>query len=207
MNIYNEKLLKENCNDWILNRILLYIKLQKYLIIYRDFNVYHSWWNLDVSNSIRANELVQWLNQHQFKLLNEPDIPTFYRQNMRNISIINLAFTTKALNQSKSIFWQIDENVNTKSDHKVILFSIQSEGNLVENPLKKMPYNLEKADWKEFNRELKDSSNQAEFQWNPAASSQVDKLEKHAENLQILIQKAAEKTIPKRKPSSRSKSW
>ncbi len=78
---------------------------------------------------------------------------------MRNISIINLAFIIKALNQSKSIFWQIDKNVNTKSDHKVILFSIQSEGNLVENLLKKIPYNLKKADWKEFDRELKDSSN------------------------------------------------
>ncbi len=83
---------------------------------------------------------------------------------MRNILIINLVFATKVLNQSKSIFWQIDKNVNTGSDHKVILFSIQSEGNLVENPLGKMPYNLEKADWKEFDRELKDSSNQAEFQ-------------------------------------------
>jgi len=49
--------------------------------------------------------------------------------------------------------------VNTKSDYKVILFLIQSEENLVENPLKKMPYNLEKADWKEFDRELKNSSN------------------------------------------------
>ncbi len=106
---------------------------------------------------------------------------------MRNISIIDLAFATKALNQSKSIFWQINENVNTRSDHEVILFSIQSEGNLVENPLGKMPYNLEKADWKEFHKELKDSSNQAEFQWNPAASSQVEELEKYAENLQILI--------------------
>ncbi len=64
---------------------------------------------------------------------------------MRNISIINLTFTIKALNQSKSIFWQINENVNTKSDHEVILFLIQSEGNLVENLLKKIPYNLEKA--------------------------------------------------------------
>ncbi len=27
MNVYNEKSLKENCNDWILNRILSYIKL------------------------------------------------------------------------------------------------------------------------------------------------------------------------------------
>jgi len=78
---------------------------------------------------------------------------------MRNILIFNLVFVTKALNQSKSIFWQIDENVNTKSDHEVILFLIQSEGNLVENPLEKIPYNLEIADWKEFDRKLKDSSN------------------------------------------------
>src|SRR6266498_4288684 len=126
---------------------------------------------------------------------------------MRNISIIDLVFAIKALNQSKSIFWQIDENLNTGSDHEVILFSIQSEGNLVENLLGKMPYNLEKADWKEFDRELKDSFNQVEFQWNPAASSQVEELEKYVENLQILIQKAVEKTIPKRKASSRSKPW
>src|SRR6266536_784258 len=97
---------------------------------------------------------------------------------MRNISIINLVFVIKALNQFKSIFWQIDENVNIGFDHEVILFLIQSEGNLVENPLGKIPYNLEKADWKEFDRKLKNSSNQAEFQWNPAASSQVEELEK-----------------------------
>ena len=41
INIYNEKSLKENCNDWILNRILPHIKLQKYLIIYKDFNTHH----------------------------------------------------------------------------------------------------------------------------------------------------------------------
>ena len=56
---------------------------------------------------------------------------------MRNILIIDLVFTTKTLNQSKSIFWQINKNVNTRSDHKVILFLIQSEENLVKNPLKK----------------------------------------------------------------------
>ena len=73
--------------------------------------------------------------------------------------------------------------MNTKSNYKIILFLIQSEGNLVENLLGKMSYNLEKADWKEFNRELKDSSNLAEFQWNPAANNQIEELEKHAENL------------------------
>ena len=41
MNVYNEKSLKENCNDWILNRILSHIKPQKYLIICGDFNAHH----------------------------------------------------------------------------------------------------------------------------------------------------------------------
>jgi len=35
----------------------------------------------------------------------------------------------------------------------------------------------------------------------------VEELEKHAENLQILIQKAAEKTILKRKTSNKLKPW
>ena len=35
----------------------------------------------------------------------------------------------------------------------------------------------------------------------------MEELEKHTENLQILIQKAAKKTILKRKASSRLKSW
>ncbi len=59
MNIYNEKSLKENYNDWTVNKILSHIKPQKYSIICGDFNAHHSWWNLDVSNSIRVNELVQ----------------------------------------------------------------------------------------------------------------------------------------------------
>ena len=58
MNFYNEKSLKVNSNDWILNRILSYIKPQKYLIICGDLNAHHLWWNFDVSNYIRANELV-----------------------------------------------------------------------------------------------------------------------------------------------------
>src|SRR6266498_1258160 len=59
INIYNEKSLKKNYNDWTLNRILPHIKPQKYSIICEDFNTHHLWWNLDISNFIRANELVQ----------------------------------------------------------------------------------------------------------------------------------------------------
>ena len=49
--------------------------------------------------------------------------------------------------------------MNTGSDYEVFLHSIQGEENLVKNPLNLIPYNLEKADWKEFHKELKDSVN------------------------------------------------
>ncbi len=82
------------------------------------------------------------------------------------------------MNQSKSIFWKIDENVNIRLDYEVILLSIQGEENLVENPQNLMPYNLKKADWKEFHKELKGLTNQAEFQWNPATNNQIKELKK-----------------------------
>ncbi len=43
---------------------------------------------------------------------------------MQNILIIDLVFVIKVLNQSKSIFWQIDENMNIGFDYEVILFLI-----------------------------------------------------------------------------------
>jgi len=50
--------------------------------------------------------------------------------------------------------WHIDENADTGSDHEVILFTIVTEKvKLVENPLN-APYNLQKADWKGFEKHL-----------------------------------------------------
>ncbi len=44
MNIYNKKSLKENCNDWILNRILPHIKLLLLLLLF--FFKFESTWSL-----------------------------------------------------------------------------------------------------------------------------------------------------------------
>ncbi len=50
--------------------------------------------------------------------------------------------------------WHIDENADTEFDHEVILFTIVTEKvKLVENLLN-APYNLQKADWKGFEKHL-----------------------------------------------------
>jgi len=95
-------------------------------------NAHHSWWNSTISNSIRATELVNWLEKYNFELLNEPDILTCSRSDN---SIIDLTFATKELN-NMLINWEINEDKVSGSDHEIILFSINiDEGNLVENPI------------------------------------------------------------------------
>ena len=106
-------------------------------------NAHHSWWNSKIANSIKASELVNWLEKYDFELLNESDILTCSRSNN---SIIDLTFATKKLN-NMLINWEINEDKVTGSDHETILFSINIDsGNLVENPVYNNQYNFEKAD-------------------------------------------------------------
>ena len=104
----------------------------KYTIICEDMNAHHSWWNSKITNSIRATELVNWLEKYDFELLNESDILTCNRSNN---SIIDLTFTTKELN-NMLINWEIDEDKVSDSDHEIILFSINiNNDNLIENSI------------------------------------------------------------------------
>src|SRR5438034_6364501 len=70
INIYNEKSLLENRNDRIIERYLHTITPSKYTIICEDINAHYSWWNSNITNSIRASKLVSWLEKHDFELLN-----------------------------------------------------------------------------------------------------------------------------------------
>jgi hypothetical protein len=77
-------------------RSLQHIQLSKKTLIADDFNAHHNWWNSSITNSIRADSLITWLNSYNCELINESDIATFYRKNDNSISssIIDLAFTT-----------------------------------------------------------------------------------------------------------------
>src|SRR5947207_4573858 len=168
-------------------------------------NAHHSWWNSKITNSIRASELVNWLEKYDFELLNESDILTYSRSNN---SIIDLIFATKELN-NMLINWEINEDKVTDSDHETILFSINIDsGNLVENPVYNNQYNFEKADWKIFAEELILQSNKEEFASN-INISQISRemLETEAKKLRDIIIIAANKAIPKKRIHEKSKPW
>src|SRR5438034_761170 len=205
INIYNEKSLSEDNNERTIERCLHTITPAKYTIICGDMNAHHSWWNSKITNSIRASELVNWLEKYDFELLNKPDILTCSRSNN---SIIDLTFAIKELN-NMLINWEISEDKVTDSDHETILFSVNIDSdNLVENPVYNNQYNFEKADWKIFAEELILQSNKEEFVSN-INISQISRemLETEAEKLRDIIIIAANKAIPKKRIHEKSKSW
>ncbi len=168
-------------------------------------NAHYSWWNSKITNSIKATELVKWLEKYNFELLNESDILICSRSNN---FIIDLTFTTKKLN-NMLINWEINENKVTDSDYETILFSINIDSdNLVENSVYNNQYNFEKADWKIFAEELILQLNKEEFASN-INISQISRemLETEAEKLRDIIIIAANKVILKKKIYEKSKSW
>ena len=73
INIYNEKSLEIDCNEYTVKRKLHEIVPDKNTILCGDLNAHHSWWNSAITNSKNADKLIDWLDNYDFELLNEPD--------------------------------------------------------------------------------------------------------------------------------------
>jgi hypothetical protein len=104
INIYNEKSLSNDNNEWTVKRSLQNIIPNKNTILCGDFNAHHSWWNSAVSesDSRKAASLVKWLEKHEFDLQNELDIGTFHKDNLIRNSVIDLVFSTQNISQYMS---------------------------------------------------------------------------------------------------------
>ena len=100
INIYNEKSLSEDSNEWTVKRSLQNITPAKNSIVCGDFNAHHSWWNSAVpeSDSRKAATLVKWLKNFNFDLQNESNNETFHKNNLIRISVIYLIFNTENIN-------------------------------------------------------------------------------------------------------------
>jgi hypothetical protein len=136
INVYNEKSLSENNNEWTVKRSLQNIIPAKNTIVCGDFNAHHSWWNSAVSeaDSRKAAGLVKWLKKFQFDLQNEPDIGTFHKNNLTRSSVINLVFSSQNISQYTTLWKNSEHEIG--SPHDMIFFSITRESEmLVENPI------------------------------------------------------------------------
>ena len=123
------------------------------VIIIKDFNAHHSWWNAKISNFIKTKALIKWVNLHKCNLINTFDVNTYHSYSDQSSSVLNLTFASKNIcNHIKN--WHINENANTDFNHEVILFTIVTKKvKLIENLLN-ASYNLQKVNWKNFDKYL-----------------------------------------------------
>jgi ribonuclease HI len=216
INIYNEKSLENQNLGYTIPRALVTIKPAENTLICGDFNAHHQWWNSKIKNGIRTTELIEWLNKFNFELINAPDVDTFHRKNARlnkvSMSVIDLAFGKGRINNN--IKWAIDDENATGSDHALIRISaqIRVNPNTVDTQLTGH-YNLERADWEAFHKELwisfldaKAVFDEIEKIINPTLESLL-LLEEGANTLTKIIQNAANNCIPVLKKTDKSKPW
>ena len=97
--------------------------------------------------------LIKWINLHKCNLINTSDINIYHNYSNQLNLILDLAFASKNMcNHIKN--WYINENANTEFNHEVILFTIvMKKVKLIENLLN-VSYNLQKVDWKDFDKHL-----------------------------------------------------
>lgn len=158
INIYNEKALdsesrSQKQGETTIERGLLNLNLDLPFLLVGDLNLHHIWWNSEIENPTnKAQKLVDWLHQNRAELVNSEELATFYRSTLTRKSIIDLAFTAR-FRTSYTDKWKIAET--TGSDHQNIAFSLfTSDSESFSNPLYNRPYNLTKANWEVFQKEL-----------------------------------------------------
>ena len=98
-NVYNERQLDENSRTQrnstsTISRAILELEIDLHFALIGDYNLHHTRWNALARNPTReAKELVDWLDKYNCQLLNSDEQKgTFYRSNIREKSIIDLAF-------------------------------------------------------------------------------------------------------------------
>ena len=153
VNIYNEKSLNEGDNRYTIERRLNSISISSEFILLGDLNAHHPWWNKEATPT-RVDTLIPWLDKHNMELINKLDIETFYRSNLTQKSVIDLANTTRKLIE---VEWRIIEEA-TGSDHEAIQFSIAYK-TPPSIPIGEQRYNLKKVDWNKLNSTIKEIIN------------------------------------------------
>ena len=227
LNIYNEKELAEDSTSQqqgvrTVERALLHLHLTLPFLIAGGFNSHHFLWNTAIQNpNQEATQLASWLEAHSCKLLNTEQEQTFFRSNLRSISIIDLAFAAGFKENTWDTWYRAED---TGSDHITISFSCYTKHTeRFLNPLQDRPYALDKADWEAFTTTLKEQVASRSLQQTlEAINAQVDEaelcslslpmrlqedLDQATDLLTESIQEAANKAIPRARRCERSKPW
>lgn len=219
INAYNEAD-QAKINGSTVERCLYNTPITQETILLGDLNAHHPWWDPYSNKSGNADQLAEWLEDHDFTLLNEPGVGTFYRTNQANPSVLDLTLATEGISTQISN-WQTLGDIG--SDHLGILFEIKGkEEQYTPNISVPAKHNTKIANWEKFESVLKSESLNSHILSNLVSitSTEGDSLDtlkeinnysaildQAASELTRIIQRATEMSIPKVTLNKRAKPW
>jgi exonuclease III len=163
-NIYNQSGQERSDPRYTLDRILPQIEIPARSILAGDFNAHQTLWNPTRTTSLRAEPILDLVENQNFEILNNPGRGTFCRKNTKTTSVIDLTLASPPM-QPYVVNWAIDDNAATGSDHAVIRFDAVSDEEFCEDVPITTRYNWQKADWEKFQDTLLSQTKDFKVQW------------------------------------------
>src|SRR5690606_24208432 len=116
-NVYNEQI--DGQGEYTVERLLKNFSFPKRSLLLGDFNAHSFWWNSSRGSELRAEFLVDMLQENNFDLLNERNAFTHFPSNGNTPSVLDLTFASPSMFEQISN-WYIDPEADTGSDHAAI---------------------------------------------------------------------------------------
>ena len=164
----------------------------------------------------RAENTVEWLTTGTFELENDWNQETWHAFGSNATSALDFTFKNAAAIATHALQgWSIESDENAGSDHYATFFSI-ANGDDALYDLTEAKYNWKDVDGPTFTKELQAALRDDEDRYDavfgplfehPIIPITTDQLDEATELLHECMAAAANKAVPPRRPSSRSKPW
>ena len=210
VNIYNDPQKKRNSSAYRLRELAL--PTESHTILTGDWNLHHTLWsNRDCPGNEITDNVVDWLTEKGFSMMNEKGEITFRPRSARgSSSTIDLTFAnSQSIADDVIKDWAINPSLAFGSDHHAIQWTIDHGRTVIDNPAG-IKYNYKEVElekWSEAFREaLKEYHRELSHLTHDEPSTD-QQLEIVASALTRAIQKATAKTIPERRSDPKAKPW
>ena len=210
VNIYNHPGLKRESPAYKLR----YLNLpdDRPVILTGDWNLHHPLWSARHSSSSEITaEVVDWLTEEGYSILNEKGVPTWspHAQNCES-STLDLTFTnTHATAADTAKEWAINTDDTFGSDHAAIQWTLDAGTHEIPN-ITGARYNIKDVNPQEWQAAFRQAIAERENELSPLLSDNAptdDYLDRAANLLTEAMQQATTATAKAKRPSPKAKPW
>ena len=177
------------------------------IAIAMDANEHHHMWDsFTAATSRGGEEMLAWMEEHGFSVLNNPDVATWRKDDHSQSSVLDLVWQNEEMAALGLLQdFAVSESVHDFSDHHTVSWVFNYGWDEVDTGAG-VSYNFKHADATEFKAEFCSRLNQhaavfAELRDAPKRVRNTDLLERAAAAMHDALNGATEAKVPKRKPS------